>query len=62
LAEDGEVILFAARERRRDVRAALLNLALEPTDLGFLHAYPQVVGASTRADAIRVDVEIPEAP
>jgi hypothetical protein len=62
LAEDGEAILFAPRDRRRDVRIALLNFALEPTDLGFIHAYPQVVGASTRVDQFRVEVEIPEAP
>lgn len=62
LATDGEVVLTAPHDRRDAIRSALLNLALEPTDLGFIHAYPQVVGATTRARQIFVEVEIPEAP
>ncbi len=62
LAEDGEAILFAPRSRRSNLRTALLNLALEPTDLGFIHAYPRVVGVSIRGDEFRAEVEILEAP
>ena len=62
LAVDGEAILVAGRDQPDAMRSALLGLALDPTDLGFIHAYPQVVGARARADKVRVEVEVPEAP
>jgi hypothetical protein len=62
LAADGEVILVGRHERRDQVRRALLDLALHPTDLGFIYAYPQVVGMRARGDDVHVEVELPEAP
>jgi hypothetical protein len=62
LVADGEVILVVPERERNTMRQALLSLALEPTDLGFIHAYPRVVGAKVRRGEVHVEIELPEAP
>jgi hypothetical protein len=59
LAGDGSVRLTASLDRRH-MRAALLNLCVEPVDLGFLHAYPRISRIQLSEQGVTVGAEIAE--
>jgi hypothetical protein len=61
LARDGTVRLVATAARRGNLRGAVLQLAAQPLEIGFLHLHPQVEGIRRRADVLSVTLRLREA-
>jgi superfamily II DNA or RNA helicase len=61
LTRDGTVRLVASAARRGDLRRAVLQLAAQPLEIGFLHLHPQVDGVRHRADVLSVTLRLREA-
>jgi hypothetical protein len=61
LARDGVVRLVAPAAQRGDLRGAVLHLAAQPLEIGFLHLHPQVDGIRRRADVLSVTLRLREA-
>jgi hypothetical protein len=59
LANDGSVKLTATADRR-NMRTALLDLCIEPVDLGFLHAYPRIAQVQRDERGVTVEMELAE--
>ncbi|WP_144553396.1 protein DpdJ [Bacillus sp. X1(2014)] len=60
LKESSHVQLYAHVENKDDLRNALLRLASEPIDVGYLHIYPRVEGMKRDSDHYIVTVDIRE--
>jgi hypothetical protein len=61
LLQDGQAELFAKRDEKSELRAAIINLMVEEMDTGFLLTCPRVVGTRKDRDLIRVTLDLPEA-
>jgi hypothetical protein len=62
LVRDGSALLVAGGDADGEVKNVLLDILSRPTDLGFLHAYPRVVGVATSNEASEISVVLDEAP
>jgi hypothetical protein len=60
LAEAGAVRLTTASDDRVSLREALLTLAVEPVEAGFLHLYPTVVAVAQDPAAVSVTLDLRE--
>lgn len=61
LQTQGTVRLFAESSREHELKAALLDLAMGPLDIGYLHVYPLAEGLVREADGYYVELDIREA-
>lgn len=57
----GSVSLIARPAARGDLKSAILGLAAEPADIGFLHVYPQVEGVQRHPRGFAVRLRVREA-
>jgi hypothetical protein len=55
-------VLVADGDADGEVKSVLLDILSRPTDLGFLHAYPRVVGVATSSQVNEISVMLDEAP
>ena len=55
------VSLIARPDARADLKSAILGLAAEPVDIGFLHVYPQVEGVQRHPLGFAVRLRVREA-
>ncbi len=55
------VLLIAQPSARGDLKSAILSLAAEPMDIGFLHVYPQVEGVHRYPQGFAVRLRVREA-
>jgi hypothetical protein len=62
LLRDGSAVLVADGDADGEVKSVLLDILSRPTDLGFLHAYPRVVGVATSSQVNEISVMLDEAP
>jgi hypothetical protein len=60
LSERGTVCLDALHEDRTKLKQALLDLAAEPVEAGFLHLYPHLAAVSQDPDRISLTLDLRE--
>jgi superfamily II DNA or RNA helicase len=61
LSRRGSVRLIAEPTKRRELRDAVLQLAAQPLEIGFLHLHPQVDGIRSLPDGVSVILRLREA-
>jgi hypothetical protein len=62
LLRDGSAVLVTKGASDGDAKHVLFDVLSRPTDLGFLHAYPRVVGVAVSERASEISVVLDEAP
>ncbi|MUG96498.1 hypothetical protein F7734_30820 [Scytonema sp. UIC 10036] len=58
--QGGSVFLIARPDAREDLKAAILSLAVEPVELGFLQVYPMVEGVQRHSQGFAVRLQVRE--
>jgi len=61
LGRNGTVRLFAELSSEKELKSALLELEMEPLDIGYLHLYPLTEGLVRESDGYYVELNIREA-
>jgi hypothetical protein len=60
LVRQGETHLRAPRGEAREVRRALLDFAVRPSEVGYLHLYPTLFGLAMSADEVQAALFVRE--
>jgi hypothetical protein len=61
LADSGSAVLIGTTAEAEKLKDAVLWLAAEPVDMGFLHFYPQIDGIRRVSKTIEVTIRCKEA-